>query len=179
MCALQLLSKMNCDKEALNLRRANCADANIDVLVWTNERLINWAHSIDLKEHAENLRDTGVHGALIVYEDTFTIDTMAMALGITIGKNALYKHLVSEFSPLLKAARSKLKPEDRLKNGKPKGSGLSRSFSLRWSRRERSKRLPASRSTGNINGNQAASKESNVGEENPVKRKDSRQATLL
>lgn len=58
-----------------------------------------------LQEHAENLRDTGVHGALIVYEDTFTIDTMAMALGITIGKNALYKHLVSEFSPLLKAAR--------------------------------------------------------------------------
>ena len=57
------------------------------------------------QEYADNLRESGIHGALISYEETFTIDTLANALRIPIGKGAIYKHLVSEFSPLLKSAR--------------------------------------------------------------------------
>jgi len=176
-CGLQLLRKMNFDKEALNLRRSTCSHRNIDVLVWSNQRLIDWVHSIDLKEYAENLRDSGIHGAVISYEETFTIDTLANALRIPVGKGAVYKHLVSEFSPLLKSARSKVKPEDKLKNGKPKSSGLSRSFSLRWSRREKSKRLVPSRSTGNIHGEQ--SKDQTTGLENISETKGAKHATFL
>ena len=52
------------------------------------------------------------------------------------------KYFIGTFITVnLNFCRSKVKPEDKLKNGKPKSSGLSRSFSLRWSRRERSKRL--------------------------------------
>ena len=75
--------------------------------------MLHWHYSISSRltfhsfpqEYAENLRDSGIHGAVISYEETFTIDTLANALRIPVGKGAVYKHLVSEFSPLLKSAR--------------------------------------------------------------------------
>lgn len=56
---------------------------NLDVLVWSNERLIRWANSIGLKEFANNLNETGIHGALIALDDSFDVNHMAMALQIS------------------------------------------------------------------------------------------------
>ena len=53
-----------------------------DVLVWSNERLIDWLKKIGLNEYADNLRGTGVHGAVIALDDTFDFSTLAYALQI-------------------------------------------------------------------------------------------------
>lgn len=53
-----------------------------DVLVWSNERIIQWLKKIGLSEYADNLRGTGVHGAVIALDDTFDFSTLAYALQI-------------------------------------------------------------------------------------------------
>jgi SAM domain (Sterile alpha motif) len=54
----------------------------IDVLVWSNERVIRWVQSIGLKEFASNLIESGVHGALIALDESFDHHSMALALQI-------------------------------------------------------------------------------------------------
>lgn len=54
----------------------------MDVLVWSNERLIRWVSSIGLKEYANNLVESGVHGALIALDDSFDYNALALALQI-------------------------------------------------------------------------------------------------
>lgn len=53
-----------------------------DVLVWTNERVIKWVQAISLKEYANNLIESGVHGALIALDESFDHNSMALALQI-------------------------------------------------------------------------------------------------
>jgi len=53
-----------------------------DVLVWSNERVIQWVQSIGLKEFANNLIESGVHGALIALDESFDNNSLAMALQI-------------------------------------------------------------------------------------------------
>ena len=52
------------------------------MLVWSSERLIEWVKRIGLSEYAENLRGTGVHGAVIALDDTLDVSTLAYALQI-------------------------------------------------------------------------------------------------
>ena len=42
-------------------RRKQCETSDCDPLVWTNQRLVTWAKSIDLAEYADNLK--GKNGA--------------------------------------------------------------------------------------------------------------------
>lgn len=53
-----------------------------DVLVWTNERIIGWVQSIGLKEYAGNLKESGVHGALIALDESFDHNALALLLQI-------------------------------------------------------------------------------------------------
>lgn len=52
------------------------------MLVWTNERVIAWVQSIGLKEYAGNLKESGVHGALIALDESFDHNTLALLLQI-------------------------------------------------------------------------------------------------
>ncbi|XP_033208496.1 kazrin isoform X2 [Belonocnema kinseyi] len=105
---IHLLRMLNYDRQALAVRRHNCEQINIDPLVWTNQRFIRWARSIDLTEYADNLKDSGVHGALVVLEPSFTGDTMATALGIPPAKHMIRRHLTAELDGLVLPARSQL-----------------------------------------------------------------------
>ena len=58
-----------------------------------------------LQEYAENLRDSGVHGALMVLEPTFGPDELAQALSIPSSKNIIRRHLRTEAMALLIPAR--------------------------------------------------------------------------
>lgn len=53
-----------------------------DVLVWTNEHVVRWCELIGLKElnPGARLADSGVHGALIALDETFTADQLALLL---------------------------------------------------------------------------------------------------
>ena len=61
------------------------------------------------QEFAENLRESGVHGALMVLEPTFTADTLATALGIPPSKCYIRRHLTTELESLVKPARYVIK----------------------------------------------------------------------
>lgn len=109
--AIQLLRMLNFDRQMLNQRRMNSENMDVDPMVWTNQRLIKWSASIDLGEYAENLRNTGVHGALAVLEPSFTADTIATALGIPTSKNIIRRHLTTEWQNLIQPARLSLESE--------------------------------------------------------------------
>lgn len=53
-----------------------------DVMVWSNERVMCWVQTIGLKEYADNLRESGVHGALLALDDTFDYTDLALLLQI-------------------------------------------------------------------------------------------------
>ena len=52
------------------------------MLVWSNARVIKWAHSIGLEDYADFLRQSGVHGALIALDETFDVEMFAYYLQI-------------------------------------------------------------------------------------------------
>ncbi|KAK2579253.1 hypothetical protein KPH14_008218 [Odynerus spinipes] len=105
---IHLLRMLSYDRQALAVRRHQCEQMDTDPLVWTNQRFIRWARNIDLTEYAENLKDSGVHGALVVLEPSFTGDTMATALGIPPAKHMIRRHLTAELEALVLPARSQL-----------------------------------------------------------------------
>lgn len=53
-----------------------------DVMVWSNERVMCWVQSLGLKEYTDNLRESGVHGALLALDDTFDYTDLALLLQI-------------------------------------------------------------------------------------------------
>ncbi|KAL1478208.1 hypothetical protein MTO96_016395 [Rhipicephalus appendiculatus] len=122
---VQLLRALRFDLRALAHRRAHCRHLDVDPLVWTNQRFIQWARSIDLGEYAENLRDSGVHGALVVLEPSFTADTMAQALGIPVSKNIIRRHLTTELENLVQPARMSLEAEAVVESKRSSGERLS------------------------------------------------------
>ncbi|KAG7196433.1 hypothetical protein KM043_018537 [Ampulex compressa] len=118
---IHLLRMLNYDRQALAVRRHQCEQVDTDPLVWTNQRFIRWARNIDLTEYAENLKDSGVHGALVVLEPSFTGDTMATALGIPPAKHMIRRHLTAELEALVLPARSQLEvvPRNSITGGRP------------------------------------------------------------
>uniref|UniRef100_A0A8C2N1Q8 SAM domain-containing protein n=1 Tax=Cricetulus griseus TaxID=10029 RepID=A0A8C2N1Q8_CRIGR len=92
--------------QVLQERRARCETQNTDPVVWTNQRVLKWVRDIDLKEYADNLTNSGVHGAVLVLEPTFNAEAMATALGIPSGKHILRRHLAEEMSTVFHPANS-------------------------------------------------------------------------
>ncbi|KAL3285426.1 hypothetical protein HHI36_019528 [Cryptolaemus montrouzieri] len=127
---IHLLRIMKYDRQALAVRRHQCETMDADPLVWTNHRFIRWARSIDLGEYADNLKDSGVHGGLVVLEPSFNGDTMATALGIPGSKNIIRRHLTAELEALVLPARSTLEHYVRLRaKSRVPGGSLGRTFS--------------------------------------------------
>lgn len=54
----------------------------VDVLVWSNERVIRWVQSIGLRDYANILFESGVHGALVALDDNFDYSSLALLLQI-------------------------------------------------------------------------------------------------
>lgn len=57
------------------------------------------------QEYADNLTNSGVHGAVLVLEPTFNAEAMATALGIPSGKHILRRHLAEEMSAIFHPAK--------------------------------------------------------------------------
>ena len=54
----------------------------VDLLVWSNPRVIRWLERIGLHEYAGNLSGNGVHGALLLLDPKFDADAFALSLQI-------------------------------------------------------------------------------------------------
>ncbi|KAJ8961806.1 hypothetical protein NQ318_021421 [Aromia moschata] len=108
---ISCLKRLNYDRNLLEERRKNCETAVVDVLVWSNDRLIRWVASIGLKEYGNNLLESGVHGALIALDDSFDANSMALALQIPTQNTQARQSLEVEFANLLRVATDR-RPED-------------------------------------------------------------------
>lgn len=65
-------------------------------MVWSNERVMCWVQSIGLKEFANNLLESGVHGALLALDDTFDYTDLALLLQIP-NQNTQVLHLTLKY----------------------------------------------------------------------------------
>jgi hypothetical protein len=78
-----VLKRVNYDKKEIDRRREESSNEIHDVILWTNERIIQWLTTINgLKEYANNLAETGIHGGLIALDETFDYNALALALQI-------------------------------------------------------------------------------------------------
>lgn len=50
--------------------------------MWSNERVIRWVQSIGLRDYANILLESGVHGALVALDDNFDYSSLALLLQI-------------------------------------------------------------------------------------------------
>ncbi|KAG7256000.1 hypothetical protein CRUP_014236 [Coryphaenoides rupestris] len=96
-----------------------CEHQSADPLVWTSHRIMRWIREIDLKEYADNLQNSGVHGAVLVLDPTFNTDAMATALGIHSSKHMIRRHLVEEMQSLVGPIRASLQDYERQRMGTP------------------------------------------------------------
>ncbi|KAJ8675179.1 hypothetical protein QAD02_010965 [Eretmocerus hayati] len=71
------------------------------VWLWTNHRVMEWLRVVDLAEYAPNMRGSGVHGGLIVYEPRFTSELLATLLSIPPAKTLLRRHLTTHFNGII------------------------------------------------------------------------------
>ncbi|XP_076234351.1 PTPRF interacting protein alpha isoform X16 [Calliopsis andreniformis] len=98
---ISCLKRLNYDRQQLEERRRMAEGANVDVLVWTNDRVIRWVQSIGLKEYGNNLLESGVHGALIALDESFDANSFALTLQIPTQNTQARQLLEMEFANLL------------------------------------------------------------------------------
>ncbi|CAH1786824.1 unnamed protein product [Owenia fusiformis] len=98
---INCLKRVNYDRKELERRREDSNNDMKDVLVWTNDRVIKWVQSIGLKEFANNLIESGLHGALVALDEGFDHNSMALALQIPTSNTQNRGTLEREFNNLL------------------------------------------------------------------------------
>lgn len=54
----------------------------VDIHVWSNERVIKWVSSIGLDEYAHCLQQSGIHGSVIAFDETFDVGSLTYYLQI-------------------------------------------------------------------------------------------------
>ncbi|XP_052873359.1 uncharacterized protein LOC128278667 [Anopheles cruzii] len=99
---IQLMRHEKWHPESL-VRRPLPPDSTVkdDVRLWSSLRVHEWLRAVDLAEYSPNLRGTGVHGALMIFEVKFTAELFADLLSIPSSKTLLRRHLATHFKDLL------------------------------------------------------------------------------
>ncbi|XP_074086963.1 liprin-alpha-1 isoform X5 [Macrotis lagotis] len=100
-CGIMCLRRLNYDRKELERRREESQNEIKEVLVWSNDRVIRWILSIGLKEYANNLVESGVHGALVALDETFDFNALALLLQIPTQNTQARAVLEREFNNLL------------------------------------------------------------------------------
>lgn len=77
-------------------------------MVWSNERVIKWIEEIGVGNYANNLRDSGVHGAIIILDETFDVQSLIVMLQIPQHDDHTKCILETEYEKLIAANRSLL-----------------------------------------------------------------------
>ncbi|XP_048864348.1 liprin-alpha-2-like isoform X1 [Brienomyrus brachyistius] len=106
------LKKLNYDRKELERRREQSQHDIRDVLVWSNERVIRWVQSVGLRDYANILQESGVHGALIALDDNFDYSSLALLLQIPTQSTQARQILEREFNNLLALGTDRRLDED-------------------------------------------------------------------
>ncbi|XP_077323297.1 liprin-alpha-3 isoform X2 [Lithobates pipiens] len=112
---IMCLKRLNYDRKDLESRREESQNQIKDVMVWSNERVMCWVQSIGLKEYANNLHESGVHGALIALDDTFDFNDLGLLLQIPTQNTQARQVLEKEFSSLISMGTDRRLDEDSAK----------------------------------------------------------------
>nr|XP_054587981.1 liprin-alpha-1 isoform X6 [Nothobranchius furzeri] len=115
-CGVMCLRRLNYDRKELESRREESQLELRDVMVWSNERVINWIQSIGLKEFSSNLYESGVHGALLSLDESFDHNTLALLLQIPTQNTQARATLEREYTGLLAIGTDRKVEEDDDKN---------------------------------------------------------------
>ncbi|XP_027562328.1 liprin-alpha-1 isoform X4 [Neopelma chrysocephalum] len=111
-CGIMCLRRLNYDRKELERKREESQNEIKDVLVWSNERMIHWVMSIGLKEYANNLLESGVHGALVALDESFDYIALALLLQIPTQNTQARAVLEREFNNLLAMGTDRRLDED-------------------------------------------------------------------
>uniref|UniRef100_A0A663MK97 PTPRF interacting protein alpha 1 n=1 Tax=Athene cunicularia TaxID=194338 RepID=A0A663MK97_ATHCN len=111
-CGIMCLRRLNYDRKELEKKREESQNEIKDVLVWSNERMIHWVVSIGLKEYANNLIESGVHGALVALDESFDYNALALLLQIPTQNTQARAVLEREFNNLLAMGTDRRLDED-------------------------------------------------------------------
>ncbi|KAJ3607551.1 hypothetical protein NHX12_024602 [Muraenolepis orangiensis] len=109
---IMCLKRLNYDRKELERRREESQHQNHDVMVWSNERVLCWVQTIGLKEFADNLLESGVHGALLALDDTFDYTDLALLLQIPNQSTQARQLLEQEYNTLISMATERRPDED-------------------------------------------------------------------
>ncbi|KAM4598061.1 liprin-alpha-3-like [Polymixia lowei] len=112
---IMCLKRLNYDRKELERRREDSAHQNKDVMVWSNERVMCWVQTIGLKEYADNLTESGVHGALLALDDTFDYTDLALLLQIPNQNTQARQLLEQEYNSLISMGTERRPDEDGTK----------------------------------------------------------------
>ncbi|XP_070343960.1 liprin-alpha-1-like isoform X6 [Equus asinus] len=115
-CGIMCLRRLNYDRKELERKREESQNEIKDVLVWSNDRVIRWILSIGLKEYANNLVESGVHGALVALDETFDFSALALLLRIPKQDTQARAVLEREFNNLLVMGTDRRFDEDHDKS---------------------------------------------------------------
>ncbi|XP_024913861.1 liprin-alpha-3-like [Cynoglossus semilaevis] len=142
---IMCLKRLNYDRKELERRRDKSQHQNQDVMVWSNERVMCWVQSIGLKEFAENLLESGVHGALLALDDTFDFTDLALLLQIPNQNTQARQLLEKEYNALISMGTERRPDEDGAKTftRSPSWRRMFREKDLRGVTSDSSETLPA------------------------------------
>ncbi|KAG7274486.1 hypothetical protein CRUP_001451 [Coryphaenoides rupestris] len=112
---IMCLKRLNYDRKELERRRDESQHQNHDVMVWSNDRVMCWVQTIGLKEFADNLSESGVHGALLALDDTFDFTDLALLLQIPNQSTQARQLLEKEYNALISMATERRPDEDGTK----------------------------------------------------------------
>ncbi|XP_015208319.1 liprin-alpha-2 isoform X13 [Lepisosteus oculatus] len=98
---IMCLKRLNYDRKELERRREQSQHEMKDVLVWSNDRVIRWVQSIGLRDYANTLLESGIHGSLIALDDNFDYSSLALLLQIPNQNTQARQILEREYNNLL------------------------------------------------------------------------------
>ncbi|KAM6436190.1 liprin-alpha-2 isoform 4-T4 [Liasis olivaceus] len=124
---IMCLKKLNYDRKELERRREASQHEIKDVLVWSNDRVIRWIQTIGLRDYANNVLESGVHGSLIALDDNFDYSSLALLLQIPTQNTQARQILEREYNNLLALGTDRRLDESDDKNFR-RGSSWRRQF---------------------------------------------------
>ncbi|KAM8724479.1 liprin-alpha-3 [Acanthopagrus schlegelii] len=142
---IMCLKRLNYDRKELERRREESVHQNKDVMVWSNERVMCWIQTLGLKEYADNLRESGVHGALLALDDTFDYTDLALLLQIPNQNTQARQLLEQEYNSLISMGTERRPDEDGTKtfSRSPSWRKMFREKDLRGVTSDSAETLPA------------------------------------
>uniref|UniRef100_A0A2K5R8Y3 PTPRF interacting protein alpha 2 n=1 Tax=Cebus imitator TaxID=2715852 RepID=A0A2K5R8Y3_CEBIM len=120
---IMCLKRLNYDRKELERRR----EASQHEIKWSNDRVIRWIQAIGLREYANNILESGVHGSLIALDENFDYSSLALLLQIPTQNTQARQILEREYNNLLALGTERRLDESDDKNFR-RGSTWRRQF---------------------------------------------------